>query len=307
MTNIYLAMYNFKIKINRGNDLELDKIPVDEKYRKNNMSEYVTFKDICNYIFNEGNFISETLKVCEVKPSNDPFFHAKLGLAEYGNKRGVYDGKNEIEKAPLDEFDKVLEPYFFMFCTPYGNNNEDGFFVIEIKKSKPIIKEFKKMLENHLREFNDELRVNFKQHIPNELKDVINEGIVNEYLFTIYENEKDKFDGKKLSTFKISMNVLEKIHPNEVDKNIIEKLKNKFSDFICDDKFKMKVDYNGQCTTLDINDMFNPKVFYLKIKDEDITKIKNNPTYDSMEKVSKKYIKSNFQYYINMENKSKLE
>lgn len=74
MTNFYLAMYNFKIKINKGEYLELDKIPVEENYRKNNGSKYISFKDICKIIFKEKEFVSEDLEVCKVEESEDPFF-----------------------------------------------------------------------------------------------------------------------------------------------------------------------------------------------------------------------------------------
>ena len=69
----------------------------------------------------------------------------------------------------------------------------------------------------------------------------------------------------------------------------------------------MKVKYSdNQDATLDIDDIFNHNAFYLKIN-EDITTIKDNPTYESMIETSEKYIKSNFQYYIKKEDKSKLE
>lgn len=307
MTNFYLAMYNFKIKINKGDYLVLDQIPVNEEYRKDNGSKYLSFKEICNTIFKKGEFVSEDLKVCKVQKSEDPFFHAKLGLAEYGNKRGLHDGENDIEKEPLDELDKVLEPFFFMFCTP-ADNNENGFFVIEKKKSKPIINEFKKMLNNKLREFNDELRVEFLPHTPNELDDVVNDGIVNEYIFTVYENESDSFEEENLSTIKIMMPALKRVHPNEVNKkNVLNRLQNFLKDINPDNKFKMKVNHSdNQEATLDIDDIFNHNALYLKINGE-ITTVKDNPTYDSMVEVSKKYIKSNFKYYIDKEAASKLE
>ena len=308
MTNFYLAMYNFKIRINKEEYLELDKIPVEDKYRTNNQSKYISFKEVCQEIFKEGNFVSEDLKVCKVKESIDPFFHARLGLADYGNKRGLHDGENDIEKEPLDELDKVLEPFFFMFCTPYENNNKNGFFVIEKKKSKPIINAFRLMLNNKLRELNDGLRIDFIPHTPNELDDVVNEGIVNEYIFTIYENESDNFEEEQLSTIKIMMPALKKVHPNEVNKqSVIGRLKKFLNEHNLDDKFKMKVSHSdNQEATLDIDDIFNYNAFYLKIN-KDIMTSKDNPTYDSMIVASEKYIKSNFQYYIDKEDKSKLE
>ena len=310
MTNFYLAMYNFKIKINKGEYLSLDKIPVDEKYRKNNEFNHISFQDICNIIFKEGEFSSEDLKVCEIRneESEDEFYHAKLGLAEYGNKRGVHDGENDIEKEPLDEFDKVLEPFFFMFCTPYENNNKQGFFVIEKKKSKPIIKKFNKMFISKLREINDQLRIIFTPHVPNELEQIVTDGIVKEYIFTIYENENDNYDDENLSTIKIVMPTLEKVNPIDVDENgVINRIRGIITNFNPDNKFKMKVTHgDNQEATLDIDDMFNHNAFYLKVNSE-ITTVKDNPTYDSMVKVSKKHIKSNFQYYIDKEDKSKLE
>ena len=310
MTNFYLAMYNFKIKINKGEYLALDKIPVEEKYRKPNRSKYISFKDICNIIFKEGEFSSEDLKVCEIKKeeTEKEFYHAKLGLAEYGNKRGLHDGENDIEKEPLGELDKVLEPFFFMFCAPLEENNKNGFFVIEKKKSKPIINVFRLMLNNKLRELNDELRIEFIPHTPNELDDVVNEGIVNEYIFTIYENESDDYDDENLSTIKIMMPALKRVHPNEVNKQkVIGRIKKVISDYNPDNKFKMKVSHSdNQEATLDIDDIFNYNAFYLKIN-KDIETSKDNPTYDSMVEASKKYIKSNFQYYIDKEDKSKLE
>ena len=308
MTNFYLAMYNFKIKINKGEYLELGKIPVDDKYRKNKDSKYISFNDICKIIFKDGDFVSDALKVCKLQKSEDPFFHAKLGLAEYGNKRGLHDGENDIEKEPLDELDKVLEPFFFMFCTPTEDNNENGFFVIEKKKSKPIINEFKKMLNNKLREINDEIRVEFLPHTPNELDDVVNDGIVNEYIFTVYENESDNFEEENLSTIKIMMPALKRVHPNEVNKKtVLNRLKNFLRDINPDNKFKMKVNHSdNQEATLDVDDIFNHNALYLKINSE-ITTVKDNPTYSSMVEVAEKYIKSNFKYYIDKENKSKLE
>lgn len=308
MTNFYLAMFNFKIKINKGDYLELDKIPVEEKYRKNKESKFISFRDICHEIFKEGDFVSDSLKVCKLKKSQAPFYHAKLGLAEYGNKRGLHDGENDVEKEPLEELDKVLEPFFFMFCTPTEDSNKKGFFVIEKKKSKPIINEFRKMLNNKLREFNDDLRIEFVPHTPNELDDVVNDGIVNEYIFTVYENESDNFDEENLSTIKIIMPALKRVHPNDVNKNnVLNRLKNFLRDINPDNKFKMKVNHSdNQEATLDIDNMFNHNALYLKVNSE-ITTVKDNPTYDSMVEVSKKYIKSNFQYYIDKEDKSKLE
>ena len=308
MTNFYLAMYNFKIKINKGEYLELDKIPVEENYRKNNGSKYISFKDICKIIFKEKEFVSEDLEVCKVEESEDPFFHAKLGLAEYGNKRGLYDGENEIEMDPIEQNHKVLEPFFFMFCMPSENNNKNGFFVIEKKKSKPIIKKFNKMIINQLKEINSELRIIFESHVPNELNQVVTDGIVKEFVFTIYENEKDKFDEKNLSKIKLTMPALKKISPIDVDENsVINRAKSFVNNINLDNKFKMKVGHgNNQEVTLDIEELFNPNVFYLRINEE-ITTVNDNPKYDSMVEVSKKYIKSNFQYYIDKEDKSKLE
>lgn len=307
MTNFYLAMYNFKIKINKGDYLKLDEIPVDEKYRKNKNDRCISFSDICKIIFKEGDFVSDDLKVCEIKQSNEPFFHAKLGLAEYGNKRGVHDGEHDIEKEPLNKLDKVLEPFFFMFCIP-SDHDGTGFFVIEKKKSKPIINEFKKMLNNQLREFNDALRVEYLSHNPNELDDVVNEGIVNEYIFTVYENSSDNYDDEQLSSIKILMPALKKVHPNEVNKiDVLTRLKNFLKGINPDNKFKMKINHSdNQEATLDIDDIFNHNAFYLKINGEIDTK-NDNPTYDSMVIVSEKYIKSNFQYFIDKEDKSKLE
>ena len=310
MTNFYLAMYNFKIKLNKGDYLELNKIPVIEEYRRHTGSNYISFRDVCDIIFKENcnKFVSEDLKVCKLKESADPFYHAKVGLAEYGNKRGLHDGENDVEMEPLDELDKVLEPFFFMFCAPLKENNKNGFFVIEKKKSKPIINVFRLMLNNKLRELNDDLRIEFIPHTPNELDDVVNEGIVNEYIFTIYENESDNYDDENLSTIKIMMPALKKVHPNEVNKQkVISRIKKVISDCNPDNKFKMKVSHSdNQEATLDIDDIFNYNAFYLKIN-KDIKTSKDNPTYDSMVEVSTKYIKSNFQYYIDKEDKSKLE
>ena len=166
MTNFYLAMYHFKIKINKGDYLKLNEIPVTEKYRKND-SKYISFHELCDIIFkeNENKFIHEDLKVCKVENSEDPFFHVSLGLAEYGNKRGVYDGEKDIELNPLKPKDKVLEPFFCMFCTPYDDNNKTGFFVIEKKKSKPIIDKFRKMFIKQLKEINEDLRIIFENPI----------------------------------------------------------------------------------------------------------------------------------------------
>lgn len=300
MTLFYLAMYNFKIEINK-NYVKLNEIPVNKEYRVND-SKHISFKDICNIIFNENKdkFISESLKVCEIKPSEDPYFSCKIGLAEYGNKRGVWDSEEDTEREPLEASDKVLEPFFFMFCTPYENNNEDGFFVIERKKSKPIIQKFKKMLKDKLKEINDNLRIEFTPHVPNELSIIVNEGIISEYIFTIYENEEDKIKREKLSTMKMTIREIEKKHPNNVDKQgLLDKVKQFFKNPHCiDNSFKMKVKHSdNQCATLDIDDMFNHKAFYLNIT-EDITTVHDNPTYDSMEETSKKYIKSNFEYYV---------
>ncbi len=307
MTNFYLAMYNFKIKINKGEYLELDSIPVVEKYQKNN-SKFLSFKDICNIIFEEKKFVSEYLEVCKVKESENPFFHAKLGLAEYGNKRGLYDGENEIEMDPIEPNHKVLEPFFFMFCTPFENNNKKGFFVIEKKKSKPIIEKFNKMIIKQLKEINSELRIIFEAHVPNELNQVVTDGVVKEFVFTIYENEKDKFDEKKLSKIKLTMPALKKVSPIDVDENsIISRAKNFVNNINLDNKFKMKVGHgDNQEVTLDIDDLFNPSGFYLRINEE-IDTVNDNPKYDSMVEVSKKYIKSNFQYYIDKDDKTKLE
>ena len=195
-----------------------------------------------------------------------------------------------------------------MFCTPYENNNEDGFFVIERKKSKPIIQKFKKMLKDKLKEINDNLRIEFTPHVPNELSIIVNEGIISEYIFTIYENEEDKFKHEKLSTMKMTIREIEKKHPNNVDKQgLLDKVKQFIKDpRRIDNSFKMKVKHSdNQCATLDIDNMFNHKAFYLNIT-EDITTVHDNPTYDSMEETSKKYIKSNFEYYVK-NNKNILE
>lgn len=287
--------------------MKLNEIPVNEEYRKNKSSRFISFNEICKIIFQEGEFVSDDLKVCEIKPSSDPFFHAKVGLAEYGNKRGVHDGENDIEKDPLNELDKVLEPFFFMFCTP-SDYDENGFLVIEKKKSKPIINEFKKMLNNQLREFNDNLRIEFLPHNPNELDDVVNDGIVNEYIFTVHENATDNYDDEQLSNIKIMVPALKKLHPNEVNKNdVLSRVKNSLKGINPDNKFKMKIKHSdNQEATLDIDNIFNHNAFYLKINGEIDTK-NDNPTYDSMIKVSEKYIKSNFQYFIDKEDKSKLE
>lgn len=306
MTNFYLAMYNFKIKINKGSYLELNKIPVEKEYRKTENSKYLTFRDICEIIFEENKFLSEDLKVCAVKKSEEPFFHAQLGLAEYGNKRGLHDAKNDVSLPPLESTDKVLEPFFFMFCTPFENNNINGFLVIEKKKSKPIIDRFNKMIVDKLKEINPQLRMIPIPHNPKELEDVVTDGVVKEYVFTIYENESDEFNEKTLTKIKVNAPVIEKISPIEVDKNkVFDKFK-KVINFLNDTKFQMKVSHSdNQEVTLDIDDMINHKVFHLKINDE-ISTVNDNPTYESMIKVGEKYTESNFDYYVRDSGESRL-
>ena len=69
----------------------------------------------------------------------------------------------------------------------------------------------------------------------------------------------------------------------------------------------MKVKHSdNQEVLLDIDNIFNYNTFYLDISEE-IETSKNNPTYESMIEVCKKYIKSNFSYYLNQENKTLLE
>ena len=301
MSKFYLAMYTINLKINRK-ILPLGKIPVDGKD--------LSFRDICENIFKEGEFIHDSIKVNKVKEESDDktFFHCQLELAEYGNERGLYDSEKDIEKDKIKELDKVLEPFFFMFALPSEDDCNKGFLVIEKKKSKPIMSHFRKMFNEKLKEFNNELRIYIEPHNPLELEDIINEGIVSEYTFSIYENDYNKFEDKTPSKIKISLPSLRRVHPTDVDKRkIIIRIEKILSHFNRDTKINMKVKHSdNQEVLLDIDNIFNYNTFYLDISEE-IETSKNNPTYESMIEVCKKYIKSNFSYYLNQENKSLLE
>lgn len=301
MSKFYLAMYTINLKINRK-ILPLGKIPVDGKD--------LSFRDICENIFKEGEFIHDSIKVNKVKEESDDktFFHCQLELAEYGNERGLYDSEKDIEKDKIKELDKVLEPFFFMFALPSEDDCNKGFLVIEKKKSKPIMGHFRKMFNEKLKEFNNELRIYIEPHNPLELEDIINEGIVSEYTFSIYENDYNKFEDKTPSKIKISLPSLRRVHPTDVDKSkIISRIEKILSHFNRDTKINMKVKHSdNQEVLLDIDNIFNYNTFYLDISEE-IETSKNNPTYESMIEVCKKYIKSNFSYYLNQENKTLLE
>ena len=134
------------------------------------------------------------------------------------------------------------------------------------------------------------------------------DGIVKDYIFTIYENENDNFDEKKLTKMKFIMPAIEKVSPNDVEEGHIISRANKFlKNSLFDNKFQMKVAHGDkQEVTLDIEDLLNPKGFYLRINEE-IDTVNDNPTYESMVKVSEKYIKSNFRYYVDKDDKSILE
>lgn len=301
MTKFYLAMYTVELKINKK-IVPLGKIPVNKGY--------LSFRDICENIFKEGNFIHDSIKVNKIKEESDDktFFHCQLELAEYGNERGLYDSEKDIEKDKIKELDKVLEPFFLMFALPSKNDYNKGFLVIEKKKSKPIMSHFREMFNEKLKEFNNELRIFIRPHNPLELEDIINEGIVSEYSFSIYENDYNKFEDKNSAQIKISLPSLRRVHPTDVDKSkIISRIEKFLSYFNRDTKINMKVKHSdNQEVLLDIEDIFNYRTFYLDISEE-IETSKNNPTYESMIEVCKKYIKSNFSYYLNQENKSLLE
>lgn len=195
-----------------------------------------------------------------------------------------------------------------MFALPSKNDYNKGFLVIEKKKSKPIMSHFREMFNEKLKEFNNELRIFIRPHNPLELEDIINEGIVSEYSFSIYENDYNKFEDKNSAQIKISLPSLRRVHPTDVDKSkIISRIEKFLSYFNRDTKINMKVKHSdNQEVLLDIEDIFNYRTFYLDISEE-IETSKNNPTYESMIEVCKKYIKSNFSYYLNQENKSLLE
>lgn len=301
-------MYNIDLKLN-GKKLALDRIPVNKEYRESN-SKYLSFKNICEKIFDMNNgFIHDGLRVEEVKTEDDEdYFHCQLGLAEWGNERGLYDAKHNIERDPLQQLDKVLEPFFCMFSIPLEKGNDKAFLVIEKKKSKPIMKSFREMFNDKIKEFNEELRIHIVPHNPLELEDIVNDGIVSEYYFSIYENDEDKFEDKELSLIKISIPSLERIHPTDVNKNkVVSRIKNFLKKFDPDTKIKMKVKHSeNQEVSLDIDNIFNYDTFYLDITKE-IETSKDNPTYDSMVGVCKKYIKSNFSYYVDQEQTTLLE
>ena len=228
--------------------------------------------------------------------------------AENGDERGLYDAKNNVEREPLQQLDKVLEPFFFMFSIPLERGNYKAFLAIEKKKSKPIMYTFREMFNQKIKLFNENLRIYITPHNPLELEDIVNEGIVSEYYFTIYENDKNRFEDRELSQVKITLPSLKKLHPTEIHKqNVVDRIKKLLKNFDPDTKINMKVKHSGdQEVSLDIDDIFNYNTFYLEITKE-IETFKDNPTYDSMIIVCKKYIKSNFSYYVDKEQTTLLE
>ena len=293
-TKIYFAMYQFKIRYKNKKRIEKNYLQFDD-IKQNN--EIINLIDIFKNILPKNKFIYDNLRVTETLEINETehYISGLLNLGEYGNERNIYNKTDGEFKEKVEENDVVCEPFFFRITIP--PDSKEGFLILEKKKSKPFTKSFFDFLKEKINnEYNDFIRFDFTHIIPNEAEPLFNDSDVIEFIFIKNEESSETFGDSQInfSKRKIVWDIrANNLKLKDVKSEPLTEIKSKFKTYIPFAKIKQ----NKRELIVNLEDIYENKIYYLQLEDVKWGEDKN-PDYSYLNKLAKKYTKSNFSYFI---------
>lgn len=294
--NIYFSMYKFNIRRKKTWKKEENYFLFNNIKCDNNT---VSVMDILEDIFVKDTFIYDNLRVTEkIEINHDENFLAGiLDLGEYGNVRKIFNKESKIFKTDLIETDEVCEPFFFIFIVPL--DSKEGFLILEKKKSKPFVSTFFDSFRERINIKYNELIFDFSFVVPIESQEILNESNIKEFIFIKNDRNEERFGDLKIEpkSNKIILNVKDNNLKLKLINNdsIIDHIKQKYIEF---SEIKLNVEFDNREKILDIDNLFDNQFFYLEISDKIEFNEGNNPDFESILNLSKKYASTNFSYII---------
>lgn len=292
MTNIYFVMYNFRIRRKHTPKLEENYLTFDEII---NEDLNLTFRDIIKDIFLENTFINDNLRVTNQLDFDDEngTYSGLLDLGEYGNLRKVFNREDDGWEDEIDENKIVCDPFLFRFDLPH--NLTEGFLVLEKKKSKPFTTTFFNSIEAKIKDdFNNCISVDRVHVIPLEAEPLFNNSDVLEFIFIKNEEDPEAFGDNQVivSKRKLVWDVKNNnLNLNQVkEENYVNTLKQHMPNFEIFAKTKWQ---DGKISTVNLEDIYENKMFYLDITEE-LDWENGNPQYERIKNLAEHYSSTNF-------------
>ena len=296
-TKIYFAMYKFNIRYKNKKRIEKNYMQFDSIKRED---ENLNLMDFFENIFPKNKFIYDNLRVTETLEINNEehYISGLINLGEYGNVRNIYNKTDGEFKEKVEENDVVCEPFFFRMTIPPDSN--EGFLILEKKKSKPFTRSFFDCLKEKIKkEYNDFIRFDFIHVIPLEAEPLFNNSDVVEFIFVENEKNSQKFGNSQINFEK--KKIIWDVRKNKFkledvkSENFLTDLKTIFKNYVPYAKVKQE---SKREMIVNLEDIFENKIFYLQLENIKWGDDKN-PKYEYLNKLAEKYTKSNFSYCIN--------
>ncbi len=292
MHNIYFAMYNFRIRRKHTKKREGNYLTFDEII---NPHVNCNFREILNNIFIENTFINDNLRVTDRLDfeNNNESFTGLLDLGEYGNLRKVFNREDEDWTDEIDENKIVCDSFLFRFTLPHGLT--EGFIILEKKKSKPFTTSFFSTIKNKIKDdFEDCISIDVEHVIPLEAEPFFKGSDVLEFIFINNEENPNAFADNQItfSKSKLTLDVRNnnlRLH-QVTDEGFIHYLKQHMSNPDIFAKIKRP---DNKVATVNLEDIYENKMFYLDITDE-LNWEEENPQYQRIKSLAEKYTQSNF-------------
>lgn len=290
-------MYKFNIRYKNKKRIEKNYLQFDSIKRADENLELI---DFLKNIFPKNKFIYDNLRVTETLDINNEehYISGLINLGEYGNVRNIYNKTNGEFKEKVEENDVVCEPFYFRITIPTDSN--EGFLILEKKKSKPFTKSFFDCLKEKIKnDYGDFIRFDFIHVIPHEAEPLFNNSDIVEFIFIENEKNSQKFGDSQINFEK--RKIIWDVRNNNIkledvkSENFLNDIKTKFKNHLPYAKIKQQ---SKREIIVNLEDIYENKIFNLLIENIEWGEDKN-PKYDNLNKLAEKYTRSNFSYYIN--------
>lgn len=293
MTNVYFAMYKFKIRRKGARKTEKNYLTFDTQLHNN-----LTLMEIIREIFVENTFVHDNLRVTDQIDFNDTLnsITGLLDLGEYGNLRKVFNRDDENWKDEIDENKIVCDPFLFRIEMPL--DTDEGFITLEKKKSRPFTTTFFKCIKEKIKDnYGDCISIDTAHVIPRESETLFNDCEILEFIFIRNQENKEPM-GDNPFPFTKSKLILDvrnnDFHLNHVKK---ESFLNYLQSKIPDSNIFAKIRRNdNKQTTVNLEDIYENKILYLDITDKLEWK-DGNPEYNSIRHLAEYYTRTNYDYH----------
>ena len=293
MTNVYFVMYKFKIRRKGARKTEENYLTFDTPIHNN-----LTLMTILREIFVENTFVHDNLRVTDQIHFNEEqnSLTGLLDLGEYGNLRKVFNRDDEEWQDEIDENKIVCDPFLFRIEMPLDTN--EGFIILEKKKSRPFTTTFFKCIKEKIKEnYGDCLSIDTAHVIPREAEPLFDNCEVLEFIF-IRNQENEEPMGDNQFPFTKSKLILDvrnnDFHLNHVqEEGFLTNLQSRLPDSNIFAKLRRN---DNKQTTVNLEDIYENKMLYLDITEE-LEWEDGNPEYNRIRQLAEHYTRTNYDYH----------